>query len=547
MLLLPGPQRALRAILPCESTLACLNPLSPSVAYLSASLRSPSISKGKMLNKDNGRITQHLRELLSLFPYDFARPAQLAALEIIAQMFSEDIHFSMIEAPTGTGKSALAIAVARYAATLGDGDYEPGAYILTPFNNLAEQMTADFADLGLTALRGRLHYVAQPPGAYAQARNEFVESPMGVTSYAYFLRACHLTERQVLILDEAHTLERILLDIAGFAIQPRTLQAIGIDTPPRIGMPGQDGVVDWLGATLLPALRMHTSRCRDSAARLKWEELAERVAEYIDIADRSQWIAWAEEGTFSVKPLSVTLQANELFARARFVLIQSATIFDFRTFRRILGIREDALTCSAPSDFPLCNRPILYRPAGDMAVATMGQTIPRLCTEIERIVGEFSQSKGVVHTHSYTINRRVAMQLAAKYGNRIITHGQNAQEREQAILRHRISEGATVLVSPSLTEGVDLKDDLARFQVVCKVPYPRLDTYARARRVRDRGWYELQTAWALVQMIGRAVRSEADSAVTFILDSQFEKFVARNEGILPMWWRAAIQWEKKAA
>jgi Rad3-related DNA helicase len=86
-----------------------------------------------VLNKDNGRITPHLRELLSFFPYDFARPAQREALEAIARVFRENIHFSMIEAPTGTGKSALAIAVARYAATLGDGDYEPGAYILTPY------------------------------------------------------------------------------------------------------------------------------------------------------------------------------------------------------------------------------------------------------------------------------------------------------------------------------------------------------------------------------------------------------------------------------
>ena len=500
-----------------------------------------------MSNIDNGRITPHLHELLSLFPYDFARPAQLAALEVIARMFREDIHYSMIEAPTGTGKSALAIAVARYAATLADGGYEPGAYILTPYNNLAEQMTADFADLGLTALRGRLHYGAQPPGAYARARDEFVESPMGVTSYAYYLRACHLPERQVLILDEAHTLERVLLDMAGFTITPSAFQALGIVTSPPIGMPDQGRDVEWLGAEVLPALRKHASSRRDPVARMAWEDLAERVAEYTDIADRSQWIAWAEKGAFNAKPLSVSMQASDLFERARFVLIQSATIFDFRTFRRILGIREDALAFSAPSDFPLCNRPILYRPAGSMAAAAMDQTIPNLCTEVERIVGDFSQSKGVVHTHSYTINRRVAMHLAAKYGDRIITHGQNARDREQAILRHRTSEGATVLVSPSLTEGVDLKDDLARFQIVCKVPYPRLDTYTRTRCARDRGWYELQTAWALVQMIGRAVRSEADSATTFVLDSQFEKFVSRNEGILPRWWRAAIQKTEKAA
>lgn len=222
-------------------------------------------------------------------------------------------------------------------------------------------------------------------------------------------------------------------------------------------------------------------------------------------------------------------------------MILSATIFDFPTFRRVLGMPDDALTFSAPSDFPLRNRPIFYRPAGDMAAKAINHTIPHLCTEIERILSEFSRSKGVIHTHSYVVNQCVFKHLTAKFGYRVITHGQNPKDREQAIRRHCASHEPSVLVSPSLAEGVDLKGDLARFQVICKVPYPRLDAYTRARCVRDRAWYELQTAWGLVQMIGRAVRSETDSATTFVLDSQFEKFVVRNEAILPLWWRAASQ------
>ena len=177
----------------------------------------------------------------------------------------------------------------------------------------------------------------------------------------------------------------------------------------------------------------------------------------------------------------------------------------------------------------------------------MDDAIPSLCNEIERIVDEFSTRKGVIHTHSYSINQRVCQHLAGEYGDRIITHGQNPRDREKAIRRHCASRGASVLVSPSLTEGIDLKGDLARFQIVCKVPYPRLDVYTRERCTRDRSWYELQTAWRLVQMTGRAVRSDTDSATTFVLDSHFEKFVSRNERILPDWWLESIQVSARAA
>ena len=292
---------------------------------------------------------------------------------------------------------------------------------------------------------------------------------------------------------------------------------------------------------LLPALRKQVSLCRETTVQREWEDLAARIVGYTDADDRSQWIAWTDEGALSAKPLSVAAQAGELFARAKHVIIQSATIFDHATFRRTLGIPETTVTFSAPSDFPLCNRPIIYRPVGNMARDTAENAIPSLCTEIERLVADFSNCKGVVHTHSYAINQRVFSHLALKYGNRIITHGKDPRSRENAIRRHCASIGASVLVSPSITEGVDLKGDLARFQMVCKVPYPRLDPYTRQRSIRDRSWYELQTAWALVQMIGRAVRSDSDSATTFVLDSHFERFVSRNERILPAWWRDAIQ------
>jgi Rad3-related DNA helicase len=493
------------------------------------------------------RLDLQLRGLLSLFPHDFVRPTQVAALEVIARMFTEGNRFSIVEIPTGAGKSALAFATARYAATLDDEDFESGAYILTPYNNLAAQLTSDFSGLGLTELKGKKHYGAKLTGTYEDARADFFGSALGVTNYAYFLKARHMPERQVLILDEGHNLERILLGMADFKITPQTCRAAGIAPPPQFRTDENARIVDWLGTLLLPALRKQVRNCREANAQREWEDLAARVVGYTDEGDRSQWIAWTDEGALSAKPLSAVVQARDLFERSRHVVIQSATIFDFTTFRRILGIPDGALTFSAPSDFPSCNRPIIYRPVGDMSRKAADETIPGLCTEIERIVADFGQCKGVVHTHSYSINERVFHHLAAKYGNRIITHDRNPHNRERAIQLHSASNSASVLVSPSLTEGIDLKDDLARFQVVCKVPYPRLDPNTRERSAKDKSWYELQTAWALVQMIGRAVRSDTDSATTFVLDSNFERFVSRNERILPAWWRGAIQFLARAS
>jgi ATP-dependent DNA helicase DinG len=100
----------------------------------------------------------------------------------------------------------------------------------------------------------------------------------------------------------------------------------------------------------------------------------------------------------------------------------------------------------------------------------------------------------------------------------------------------------TVLILPSLYLGLDLKDDLSRFQIITKVPYPDLgDRWINEKRKLSGQWYNWQTGLRLVQGYGRSVRSKEDYAVTYVLDSGFGYFVNRNKNILPDWFTEAIQ------
>ena len=106
---------------------------------------------------------------------------------------------------------------------------------------------------------------------------------------------------------------------------------------------------------------------------------------------------------------------------------------------------------------------------------------------------------------------------------------------EDEILRKHInSKKPTVLLSPSMTEGVDLKGDISRFQVLCKVPYPYLgDKLIRKKMNKWKWWYPLQTAKTIVQSVGRSVRSKDDHAVTYILDSDWIRFYNKNSKYFP--------------
>ena len=85
-----------------------------------------------------------------------------------------------------------------------------------------------------------------------------------------------------------------------------------------------------------------------------------------------------------------------------------------------------------------------------------------------------------------------------------------------------------------MEEGVDLKNELSRFQIICKIPYPYLgDTLVKSRMQKWKWWYSLQTAKTIVQSIGRSVRNVNDYAVTYILDEDWNRFYSRNKSLFP--------------
>ena len=114
-------------------------------------------------------------------------------------------------------------------------------------------------------------------------------------------------------------------------------------------------------------------------------------------------------------------------------------------------------------------------------------------------------------------------------------------QRDEVISQHANSTKPTVLISPSLHTGLDLKDQLSRFQIITKVPYPNTaDRWTKAKRQMDPEWYYWQTVLRFVQAYGRSIRSKEDWARTYILDSAFTSLVRKNKNMFPDWVIRAI-------
>jgi Rad3-related DNA helicase len=102
------------------------------------------------------------------------------------------------------------------------------------------------------------------------------------------------------------------------------------------------------------------------------------------------------------------------------------------------------------------------------------------------------------------------------------------------VAKHKTSKEPLVLCSSSLEEGVDLYDDLSRFQIIIKMPFLSLgDKRIKLLSEIESSWYISRMWSSVIQMCGRSTRSENDHAVTYILDNKFNYWL--NEAILKGW------------
>jgi Rad3-related DNA helicase len=509
------------------------------------------------------------------FPFAHYRAGQREALDAARRAFGEGRRIVVVEAPTGAGKSAIAVTLAREASS---------SYLLTGQKILQDQYQRDFDDLAV--VKGRANYPCEVAATHAgdapcllgrtypacsacsyfRAKHHAIASRRALLNYAYFLHELNASgqfgPRDLLVLDEAHNAEAMLLAFVTLTLADGVLERAGIDAR----VPGfvEGEVAFEFAERLIPrvaervralgrSIEAGSGSIEREAEILRQQRTLATIARRLDwlIDSRDDGVEWVVEHRFerphgaslTFKPVSVAPFAEELlFAHARRVLMLSATVLDAGTFLRSLGVApEEAAVVQVASTFPVERRPLLLRPVARLTRHHLEEELPRLIAEVIEIMRDHDGEKGVVHTHTYRIAEAIARALPADLAARVITH-RDAAGRDAAIDAHLRAPSATILLSPSMTEGLDFVGDLARWQVICKLPYPSLgDPQVAARCRNDQGWYDWRTSLTLVQAYGRAVRSEEDHAVTYVLDAGAPKFLERQRRRLPGWFVDAIR------
>lgn len=532
------------------------------------------------------------------FPYEEQREQQTFAIKKAIDAFiNEDKRFVILEAGTGVGKSAIGLTVARYLnknlITDPDGGIGGGSYFLTTQKILQTQYEKDFGgkngdmcslysasnykcgyhkkndcktsqQLLRTEKKGTSFFKhCMTSCAYKMKKKSFLESPESVTNFPYFITEStysgKITPRKTLIVDEAHNAESVLSNFVEVSVSQYFCdKLIKCEWPAKIT---PVNFVKWIKNVYFPALQIKVAHFEEQLEKMglmsklqelrtisvKYEMLsshAKKLEKFLKDYSQDNWVMEVQEtekrGYKKVvyRAIDVAKFAEEyLFRMGQKVLLMSATILDPVSFAKSLGIAEEDYTViRMPSPFPIENRPIFQSTVGSMSAGKIQNSLPKLKLAIEAILDEHKGQKGIIHCHTYRIARYIKENIKS---SRLLIH--RSDNRDAILEKHIRAKKDTVLLSPSMSEGIDLKGDLSKFQIICKIPYPYLgDPIVKKRMNKNKGWYALQTAKSIVQSCGRSVRNETDEAVTYILDNDWHYFYSRNSKIFPADFKKAI-------
>lgn len=551
-----------------------------------ASLTQKRSSKSKLLSI---RVVnnQYMAEIKLEFT---PREQQTAILDFVKESVASNKKFIMIDAPTGVGKSYAAIMIAEWYRR--EVNKKAKMDIVTNTKLLQDQYIRDFDFIA--NLKGKNNYWCKKQNmgcgdsqilnkaagkkceacGYKIAQGYFIRNPLSltnfhlITSYAMYSPDL-LAERnsKLLIIDEAHSFEEAFCDFISSSFSERSLKILNIWQPwmerDLDGISNLTELSEYAATILVPLLASEAAtlldEAKDTRSRTKKLDLIKK-ADHVDksmckinrfVNDKENYAAnWTFEKDLDqygktkilVEPIWGNIYLTEMFwDHYDHVIFMSGTLLDRSLFSFLMGISTDDSTYLAlPCPFESTNRPVIYLKFGKMSYYNKQESFTRAIPILQKILEKNKENKGIIHTSTYEFSNWIKSTVK---DDRLIFH--DSLTREKSLEKHLSSQFKTVLVSPSMINGVDLKDDYSRFQIILKVPFPNLVSTKIKKRLETRpDWYNWKTLIDLLQAYGRSIRNDDDWAETYILDECFDQIL--NNKAVPQYFLDALNIKKLA-
>ena len=382
---------------------------------------------------------------------------------------------------------------------------------------------------------------------FLEQKVEGINSDVVIANYDYGMLELNYVgdfiKRNLLILDEAHNLENKIMRFIELEIDRKRLESevkikVSDDEIASLHNVGHKAWISFVESIIKRYQKeviVYEGKLRTASSeskKLEHEETVKDLADELDSYERfisyiendvGNWILEDNDEFIHFKPLKIDKYARDyLFQYGEICLLMSATILDYKSFAKWLGLDEkDIKFIEVETPFKAQHRPINISPSVDMTFRRLKRNAPKTIDIVREILEKHKNEKGLIHAVSYQCSNYLMKNIN---DSRLITH--TTANRARVLKKFEKSKEPLVLLSPSLKEGVDLPYDLCRFQIIYKLPFPNThDKQVDLRSSSDNRWYPYQTMMALVQTYGRGMRAEDDYCETYVIDRRFKNYI----------------------
>jgi Rad3-related DNA helicase len=513
---------------------------------------------------------------------------QAEAISDIRDAFAAGNSVVLVRAPTGSGKSLLARAIAGGARTVTDAKPSDAinSYYTTPQVSQLDDVAADPLLDDLNIIRGKSNYtcilngetetpVDRAPCArekgydcsvrhrcpYFSDRAIASNRRIAAMTLAYFMQTAGsdvFRRRDVVVIDEAHGLPEWAEMYATVNLQSNTIPIWDEITVPDLTAESDplDRTIRFAETVieackraidslinrdeLTPTEAAHRDRLQEIRSELQWF-----ISDARDPQSPTTWVIDQDDtnNDVAIKPLDpARYLSHTVWNRGNKFALLSATILNKNAFCRGVGLdpAEVALV-DVDHTFPVANRPLYDVTCGKMTYNERDETLPAVTRMLIRLMAAHPDEKGLIHCHSYAIQSSLRRRLAELgVESRIQTH--DTTDRDESLQAWLSTDSPDIFLSVTMEEALDLQGDLCRWQVICKAPYLNTTDSRVSRRLSDGkwSWYRRVALQTVIQACGRIVRSPDDYGSTYLADSSLLTLFnnARNE--MPAWFREQV-------
>lgn len=496
------------------------------------------------------------------------RPGQFNAVKNAAMV--EQRH-SLMVAPTGAGKSVTAAALAKLLGKR--------TLILTSTKGLQRQYVSDF---GFANVEGKTSYRCLVDSQwtcedgpcsfgydceyrndgcpYYAALKEARRSHVVITNYAMWMALRDREEDtigkfELLILDEAHDVPDWVCSNLAVEITRKEV----IESGGKVAEMGQpvgsvQKWIEWAGGALQDVEKsiavvqkeIKEARNREAVRELKRLQSLERKIKKI-LRAKADWVTETSDGVSRLDPVWPREYTETVIFRGTPRIYMTSATATEKTVS-MLGVKPGELwRMEQQSTFPVASRLITYVPTYPSA-----RVDHRMTPEAEKswlkliaqIVNSRLDRKGILHSVSYKRRDVIAAFLQKEIPSlKIFTHGSHNTALQ--VVKFKAAKPPALLVSPSVSTGFDFPLDQARYQVICKIPFPDArSNVMKARCKEDKDYAFYLTAQELIQMSGRATRAMDDWSENLIVDAHFEWFWNKAKPFVPKWFAEAVRFAR---